>query len=207
MKTIGITGGIGSGKSFVCNILKHLGYSVYDSDRRAKELYDEDDTLRQELIRLWGAELYDEVTNKLQRQRLAQIIFSDSKALEQINALVHPKVRADFERWREQRAQRDDTLVFIESALIVGSPLEQKIDLLWAIVASETTRIGRAMVRDNVSEDAVRARMQHQILQSRLIELADWVINNDTDSILLPQIQAGLTSALENNAVDKSLNK
>lgn len=197
MKTIGITGGIGSGKSFVCNILKHLGYSVYDSDRRAKELYDEDDTLRQELIRLWGAELYDEVTNKLQRQRLAQIIFSDSKALEQINALVHPKVRADFERWREQRAQRDDTLVFIESALIVGSPLEQKIDLLWAIVASETTRIGRAMVRDNVSEDAVRARMQHQILQSRLIELADWVINNDTDSILLPQIQAGLTSALE----------
>lgn len=197
MKTIGITGGIGSGKSFVCNILKHLGYSVYDSDRRAKELYDEDDTLRQELIRLWGAELYDEVTNKLQRQRLAQIIFSDSKALEQINALVHPKVRADFERWREQRAQHDDTLVFIESALIVGSPLEQKIDLLWAIVASETTRIGRAMVRDNVSEDAVRARMQHQILQSRLIELADWVINNDTDSILLPQIQAGLTSALE----------
>lgn len=197
MKTIGITGGIGSGKSFVCNILKHLGYSVYDSDRRAKELYDEDDTLRQELIRLWGAELYDEVTNKLQRQRLAQVIFSDSKALEQINALVHPKVRADFERWREQRAQRDDTLVFIESALIVGSPLEQKIDLLWAIVASETTRIGRAMVRDNVSEDAVRARMQHQILQSRLIELADWVINNDTDSILLPQIQAGLTSALE----------
>lgn len=197
MKTIGITGGIGSGKSFVCNILKHLGYAVYDSDRRAKELYDEDDTLRQELIRLWGAELYDEVTNKLQRQRLAQIIFSDSKALEQINALVHPKVRADFERWREQRAQRDDSLVFIESALIVGSPLEQKIDLLWAIVASETTRIGRAMVRDNVSEDAVRARMQHQILQSRLIELADWVINNDTDSILLPQIQAGLTSALE----------
>lgn len=197
MKTIGITGGIGSGKSFVCNILKHLGYSVYDSDRRAKELYDEDDTLRQELIRLWGAELYDEVTNKLQRQRLAQVIFSDSKALEQINALVHPKVRADFERWREQRAQHDDTLVFIESALIVGSPLEQKIDLLWAIVASETTRIGRAMVRDNVSEDAVRARMQHQILQSRLIELADWVINNDTDSILLPQIQAGLTSALE----------
>lgn len=198
MKTIGITGGIGSGKSFVCNILKHLGYSVYDSDRRAKELYDEDDTLRQELIRLWGAELYDEVTNKLQRQRLAQIIFSDSKALEQINALVHPKVRADFERWREQRAQHDDTLVFIESALIVGSPLEQKIDLLWAIVASETTRIGRAMVRDNVSEDAVRARMQHQILQSRLIELADWVINNDTDSILLlPQIQAGLTFALE----------
>lgn len=192
MKTIGITGGIGSGKSFVCNILNHLGYPIYDSDSRAKALYDEDPILRQELVSRWGEELYDSTTGKLIRPHLAQIIFSDKQALAEINALVHPRVRADFAQWKVRQELLAHKVIFIESALIVGSPLRGMIDALWVVVAEDSTRLQRAMNRDIVDRDAILARMKHQIAQSELVALADHTINNDIDTPLLPQIIKGI---------------
>lgn len=192
MKVIGLTGGIGSGKSYVAQILRSMGYAVYDSDSRAKALYDEDLGLRRELVQRWGANLYDEHTGRLHRQRLAEIIFTDQEALTQVNALVHPRVRADFKAWIEKQKEQAAAVCFIESAIILGSPLEQMIDELWGVVADEALRLKRAMGRDATTEAAVRSRMARQVDQDSLKSRADFLINNDDNIPLLPQIIARL---------------
>lgn len=196
MKVVGITGGIGSGKSYVAQILLSMGYAVYDSDSRAKDLYNEDAELRSRLIKLWGRDLYDEQTGQLRRQRLAEIIFSDKEALRMVNALVHPRVREDFDAWKRKQKEQGSAVGFIESAIIIGSPLEQMIDELWAVVADAPLRLERATRRDGVTEEAIRSRMVHQVSQEELVAQADFVICNNTDTPLLPQIQAGLAEIL-----------
>lgn len=192
MTVVGLTGGIGSGKSYVAQVLRSLGYPVYDCDTRAKALYNEDADLKAQLIGLWGADLYDATTGLLVRQRLAEVIFADKEALSLVNSLVHPRVRADFEAWKRGEEARGAEVVFLESAIIVGSPLEQMIDELWAVVADDALRLQRAMMRDGASEEAIRSRMAHQASQEALMARSRHSIHNNLAQPILPQIYAGL---------------
>lgn len=188
--TLGITGGIGSGKSVVSRVLSAYGIPIYDSDQRAKALYDTDPSLKSTLIDLWGSALYATPDGRLDRAALARIIFSDTEALKTINALVHPAVRLDFDRWRQRQQRLGYSLCAIESALIVGGVLERMIDRLIVVSADLETRIRRVEQRDGASRAEVIARIQHQVSQERLLEAADYKIDNGDGQHLLPQIEA-----------------
>ncbi|MDO4692418.1 MAG: dephospho-CoA kinase [Porphyromonadaceae bacterium] len=190
IQTVGITGGIGSGKSLITAILATYGIPVYDTDKRAKTLYDTDTELRAEVIRLFGESLYATADGKLDRSLLASIIFSNPIALARINALVHPAVRRDFSLWREGLAQCRVRVCAIESALLVGGVLERMVDDVLVVVADDDTRIRRATRRDAVQAEAIQARIRNQMSQAEMILSATWVIDNNDGQPILPQIEA-----------------
>ena len=174
--TLGITGGIGSGKSYVARLLAERGIPVYDTDSRAKALYDEDSTLREELIKRFGDRLYATADGRLDRSVLAEIIFSDRAQLERINTLVHPAVRRDFLRWRKALITEGFGLCAIESALLLDAGLDAYADRSIAVVASDDLRLERAMKRDGVQQEAIRARMAHQLPQQEMIRRCDYTM-------------------------------
>ena len=169
--TLGITGGIGSGKSYVARLLAVRGIPVYDTDSRAKALYDEDSTLREELIKLFGDRLYATADGGLDRRALAEIIFSDRAQLEQINTLVHPAVRRDFLRWRKALITEGFNLCAIESALLLDAGLDAYADRSIAVVASD----------------------DHQLPQQEMIRRCDYTIYNEPPHDLEAQIEDILT--------------
>lgn len=191
--TLGITGGIGSGKSYVARLLAVRGIPVYDTDSRAKALYDEDSTLREELIKLFGDRLYATADGRLDRRALAEIIFSDRAQLERINTLVHPAVRRDFLRWRKALITEGFNLCAIESALLLDAGLDAYADRSIAVVASDALRLERAMKRDGVQQEAIRARMAHQLPQQEMIRRCDYTIYNEPPHDLEAQIEDILT--------------
>ena len=182
--TLGITGGIGSGKSYVARLLAVRGIPVYDTDSRA--LYDEDSTLREELIKLFGDRLYATADGGLDRRALAEIIFSDRAQLEQINTLVHPAVRRDFLRWRKALITEGFNLCAIESALLLDAGLDAYADRSIAVVASDDLRLARAMKRDGVQQ-------AHQLPQQEMIRRCDYTIYNEPPHDLEAQIEDILT--------------
>lgn len=176
--TLGITGGIGSGKSYVARRLTARGIPVYDTDSQAKSLYDTDVELRQAMIELCGASIYT-ASGVFDRKALAAQIFADRALLEQVNSLVHPAVRRDFCRWREALSASGLRICALESALLLGAGLETYVDDVVVVLADDALRLQRAMQRDGVSEAAVRARMQHQMPQEELARHGDFLIYND----------------------------
>ncbi len=189
MIAIGITGGIGSGKSVVASILKSYGYPVFDCDRVAKELYDTDAELKAELISTFGEGLYQTPDTKLNRQALAQIIFNDAEALTQINNLVHPRVRALFEVWRAMMSERGYGICFIESAILLQAGLDKMLSAVVMVDAPEELRVVRVMRRDGAEASAVKQRINKQISSEDLIRSVNFVIENDEKQALLPQIE------------------
>ena len=192
--TLGLTGGIGSGKSYVSRLLEGAGLPVYDSDRRAKELYDEDTQLRQGVQELCGRDVYDTETERLDRALLASRIFADPRLLQQVNALVHPAVRQDFQRWRREQLEAGAVLCALESALLLDSGLRHYVDWVVVVAASEALRLERAMARDGVEAEAIRQRMARQRPQAELIAEADHVLYNEPDSDLEAQVSSLLAS-------------
>ena len=192
--TLGLTGGIGSGKSYVSRLLEGAGLPVYDSDRRAKELYDEDTQLRQGVQELCGRDVYDTETGRLDRALLASRIFADPRLLQQVNALVHPAVRQDFQRWRCEQLEAGAVLCALESALLLDSGLRHYVDRVVVVAASEELRLERAMARDGVEAEAIRQRMARQRPQAELIAEADHVLYNELYSDLEAQVSSLLAS-------------
>lgn len=192
--TLGLTGGIGSGKSYVSRLLEAAGLPVYDSDRRAKELYDEDTQLRGAVQELCGADVYDAETERLDRALLASRIFADPRLLQQVNALVHPAVRRDFQRWRHEQLEAGAALCALESALLLDSGLRHYVDRVVVVAASEALRLTRAMARDGVGAEAIQQRMARQRPQAELIAEADHVLYNEPDSDLEAQVSSLLAS-------------
>ncbi len=188
MLSIGITGGIGSGKTHISNIFRALGYPVFDCDREAKALYDSDAELKSELIALFGKELYDTKDGRLDRKRLGAIIFSSDKALKEVNALVHPAVRRAFKLWQDGQRERGYKLCFLESAILFNSNLSSLLDKTLLVCADESTRLQRAMSRDGVSAELIRQRMAKQLSQDEMTNLTDSLINNNDSQPLLVQI-------------------
>ncbi len=196
MLSIGITGGIGSGKTLVSNIFKALGYPVFDCDREAKALYDTDVELKDAMLDLFGAELYDTSSALLNRKRLGEIIFSSEKALQEVNALVHPAVRRAFKAWKEKQEKLGHKLCFLESAILFNSNLSSLLDKTLLVCADEDVRLKRAMLRDNVDAELIRKRMAYQMSQNEMLVWADILIHNNGKEALLPQINEVLEEIL-----------
>ncbi len=179
MYKVGITGGIGSGKSTVCRILAEHGVAVYDADSRAKELMSSSEALRAALIENFGAECF--TAEGLNRAYLAGRVFSDAEQLRVLNGLVHPAVMADFEAWAE--AQEGSYVVF-ESAILFEAKLEDRVDATVAVMAPEELRVERVMGRDGATKEQVLARIHNQMSDDERADRAKYgVVNIDVEDL------------------------
>lgn len=181
---IGITGGIGGGKSTVSELLRQKGYLVYNSDLVGREIQNNDATVRQKTIELLGPASYD--GNTLNRPFVASKVFADSKSLSALNAIVHPAVKDDLRKWIENNNQA--AFLFMESAVLFEAGFERIVDKILVVTAPEEVRIDRVMKRDGLSREQVKARMQYQIPDSEKIKTADFIINTTLDESLEQQI-------------------
>ena len=173
---IGITGGIGSGKSTVARGLRAMGYMVYDTDYEAKRLITEDMHVRQEIEDLLGKDVYKD--GVYQTKLVAQRVFSDPALLSQLNKIVHPAVKADILRWQAAHDKEGKQLLFVECAILYQAGFDKLCDHVVAITAPQEIRIQRPMVRDHTSMDKVLARMRAQDT-SNALQHAELVVNND----------------------------
>ena len=184
MKRIGITGGIGAGKSLVAEIIKAMGYPVYNSDERAKELTESNPKIKEGLIHLFGEEIYQNDT--LNKFALAQAIFSDESLREKVNALIHPIVREDFNLWA---LAQNNSLVFNESAILFETRSFKNFDAIILVYAPKELRIKRIMKRDNCSENEVLKRMNSQFTDEEKYQLTEFRVLNDEQTPLLVQVE------------------
>ncbi|MRI63282.1 dephospho-CoA kinase [Ornithobacterium rhinotracheale] len=173
MKIIGITGGIGSGKSTVAKFIAEAGFPVYNSDQRAKDLYEESPEIKQQLIEWYGEDIY--IKNSLNRKKLAKIIFSNETELKRINALIHPAVAKDFKQWKN--TQKSD-FVFKEAAILFESGAYKDCDFVLTISAPIEKRIERATQRDQASTESIKKRIEKQMSDPKRESLADYTIDN-----------------------------
>ncbi len=180
MKRLGVTGGIGSGKTTVCRILGELGAQVFYADDEAKRLLAEDASVREGVIGLFGPESYlpDGSPN---RRFLARLAFADQALLNQMSALIHPRVLSRFEEAAQQAAREDVSLMVKEAALIFEAGADRQLDAVVVVDAPAPARIERACKRDGVPREDVIARMTHQADPSALRRRADVVLENDGD--------------------------
>lgn len=183
MLKIGLTGGIGSGKSVVAEILRIQGIPVYNADERAKYLNENAPEIRQQLTHCFGENIYE--NGKLNKPFFAQILFSNPDNLRIANSIIHPVLAADFERWA---VSQKTPIVVMEAAILLEAGFERIFDKIITVVAPETLRLQRASIRDNVSEDKITQRAQHQLSDAEKIKRADYVIHNDNEHSLLEQI-------------------
>lgn len=177
VRTLGVTGGIGSGKSTVCRLLEALGARVFYADEEAKRLMTEDPALRRAIVEAFGPESYLP-DGRLNRAYLAEWVFHDPEALRRLNALVHPRVLEAFEQAREQAAREQVPLLVLEAALLFDSGADRLVDHVLVVDAPEAERIRRVVARDGVTPEQVRARMQHQLPPEELRRRADFVLEN-----------------------------
>ena len=179
MYKVGITGGIGSGKSTVCAILAEFGVAVYDSDSSAKRLMNEDNTLRERLVERFGSEVY--CVEGLNRIYLAERVFGNPEELKALNAIVHPAVMDDFDRWA---LEQEGSYVVLESAILFEASLDRRVDVSVAVMAPEELRIERAMQRDGAQREQIVARMNNQISDQERVERAKYtIVNIDIDNL------------------------
>lgn len=184
MLKIGVTGGIGSGKSTVCRLFAARGIAVYDTDAAAKRLMAEDAALRRAIEARFGEECYQE--GALNRPWLARQVFGDEAALQALNRLVHPAVIADFERWA---TEQQSAYVVVESAILYEAGLDQAVDRVVAVLAPERLRIERAMQRDGATEEQIRSRMAAQLSDEELHRRADVSLVNIFEEDLEAAVQ------------------
>lgn len=173
MLKIGITGGIGSGKSTVCRLFAEHGIACYDCDSAAKRLMAEDAALKAAIMERFGADSYRDGT--LNRPWMAEKVFGDPQAREALNGLVHPAVTADFLRWADGQ---QSPYVVLESAILFEAGLDRHLDRVVAVLAPAALRLERAMRRDGADADAIRSRMAAQLDDDTLRERADYAVVN-----------------------------
>lgn len=184
MTRVGISGGIGSGKSMVCRIVEAMGYPVYNADAEAKQLSNTHETIVSGAKALFGDSIY--CNGELDRKRVGSLVFSDAKLLEQLNSIIHPVVAEHFETW--VRANSEHRLVFKEAAILFESGAYKQVDKTVAVWAPDDVRIARVCKRDGIQEDRVRERMANQMSQNELVRRVDYVIKNNGEELLLPQV-------------------
>lgn len=188
---VGITGNMGSGKSTVCGIFAELGIPIYDADSRAKGLMLQN-PLKSHICALLGDEAYLP-NGELNRPYIASMAFSNSETLLKLNALVHPAVATDAQRWHKEQANVPYTLR--EAALLVESGSYKQLDYLILVSAPESIRIERVVKRDHTSREDAILRMQKQLPEAQKAPLAHFIIINDGISALIPQV-LGIHQAL-----------
>ena len=185
---IGITGGIGSGKSTVCRIFQHLGYAVYSADDRAKAVMHSSAPLIVQIKDLFGEKAYFS-DGTLNRKWIGSQVFSDKKKLQALNALVHPAVHQDFHNWVESLLPSySKSFVLYEAAILFESGGRDRVDGVMTVFAPKSLRIQRVVSRDGVSREQVIERMDNQWPDHKKLALADFVIYNDGTHMLIPQV-------------------
>lgn len=185
MKVIGLTGGIGSGKSTVCRIFEVLNVPVFYADDEAKALYESAEVVAS-VTQLLGHEVLNEA-GKIDRKKMAAIIFEDAEKLLQIQQLIHPLVKKRFEEWQEDY-QKQALYCIREAAILIESGAYKDCDKIIVVTAPKEVRIQRVMQRDKVSRQEVLSRMAHQMQESERLKYADFVINNDGNQPLIRQV-------------------
>ncbi len=189
MLKIGLTGGIGSGKSLIGKIMEAIGYPVYYSDLAAKELVDTDSEIRNQLIRLLGSEVY--LDDELNRPFLAQQLFKNDQLRIQVNHIIHPKVRTAFAEWCKRQ---NSPYVFNEAAILFETGAYKTMDKNLLVTAPTELRIQRVIERDKMAAQQVEERMSKQWSDNAKKELADFIIVNDEKEPLIAQIETFLAT-------------
>lgn len=181
---VGLTGGMGSGKTLVSSIFEKLGVPVYYADTAARGLMNSDAELKRAIAQMFGRQAYGK--EGLDRQYLAGEVFGDEEKLAGLNKLVHPAVRMDFNRWAAE--QGGSPYVIEEAAILFESGASLEMNLSVLVYAPEELRIKRVIKRDGISREAVLKRMGHQLSEEERMKMADHVLINDEKEMLLPQV-------------------
>ena len=182
MIKIGITGGIGSGKSIVSKLLEVLGIPVYIADVEAKKIVTLPD-IKKKLTNAFGKMLY--INGELDKAYLASIIFNDKKSLQQVNSIIHPEVKKDFITWAEYQQKE---MVGIESAILYEAGFEKEVDCIITVTAPLAIRIFRVMKRNNLSQEQVKDRINNQLSNEEKAKHANFIIINDDKRSVIPQV-------------------
>jgi dephospho-CoA kinase len=174
MKIIGLTGGIGSGKTTIAHFFSDLGIPVYIADKEAKALMNRSTVIKRKLIQLFGEQAY--IDGQLNRSYIAQCIFNNKSLLSKMNSIVHPKVASHFRQWVKKQ---EGPYVIKEAAVIFENQLQSQYDLIITVVAAEKNRIKRVMQRDASTEERVKAIIKNQLSDEEKIKRSDFVIENN----------------------------
>lgn len=183
---VGLTGGIGSGKSYIARLWSKLGIPVYDSDSHAKLLMHSDEALRNKIIKEFGQESYHS-DHSLNRTFLASQVFSNPDRLQQLNSLVHPAVKLDFEKWAEMQKSK---YVIKETAILFEADLCKSCDICVLVTAPESLRLERIKLRDGSDEVEIKKRMLNQWPDDKKKNLAHMLIENDGRKSIISQLLA-----------------
>lgn len=181
---IGITGGMGSGKSVVSQLLQVTGIPVYDCDAEAKRLTVTDPIIRQQLIALLGEEVY--ISSSLNKPLLANYLFASSDHVKQINGIIHPRLKEDFKQWVQQ--QHDLPVVAMESAILFEAGFTDVVDQILMVYAPLEVRIARSIQRDHATREAVESRIRQQLDDEEKRNRSHFVVVNDGNTPLIPQV-------------------
>jgi dephospho-CoA kinase len=190
-KRIGITGGIGAGKSIVSKIIESMGFPVFNSDDEAKKIINSHPAVKAELIALFGNSIYS--NDELNRPKLAKLIFNDPSLREKVNEIIHPRVRLEFDRFVSGSSSQ---LIFNEAAILFETGAYKQFDDTVLITSPIELRIERLIARDNSSREEIEARMKAQWSDDQKQQLADYVIINDEVNPLLSQIEKVISDLL-----------
>jgi dephospho-CoA kinase len=183
MVKIGITGGIGAGKSLVCKIFQCLGIQVYNADLKAKAIMNNNVVINEMLENAFGKSIFSK--EGLNRHLLADLVFKDPKKLESLNGIVHPFVRTDFDFWANEQSSQ---YVIIESAILFESNFHKGLDATIEIYAPLEVRAQRSVARGGIIANEVIKRMENQMNEEEKKQMADYVIYNDDTQLLIPQV-------------------
>jgi dephospho-CoA kinase len=183
MLRVGITGGIGSGKSIVAKVFEVLGIRVYYADDAAKKLMNEDAILKEKLVTAFGKDTYTNA--RLNRSYLSDLVFNNPEKLALLNSIVHPATIADADKWMRQQS---GPYTIKEAALLFESGAHKHLDKVIGVFAPSPLRIRRVMQRDNIDQEAVIARMNKQMEEDKKMRLCDYVITNDEQQLVIPQV-------------------
>ena len=185
MLKVGITGGIGSGKSTVCKIFELLSVPVYYADDEAKKILSNNLSVKQQIVETFGSELLN-TEGIIERPKLADIVFNDEIKLKKLNSIVHPAVAKHFGEWLDKH--NNSPYILKEAAILFESGAHTQVDKIISVVAPEGIRISRTIKRDNITKDLVLQRINNQISDEEKIKRSNFVIHNDEQQLVIPQI-------------------
>ncbi len=185
MIKVGITGGMGSGKTTICKVFELLGIPVFYADEESKKLLYNDSRLNNKISKLFGAAVLDK-EGKIDKSKLAVVVFSNKEKLHQLNSVLHPAVGVRFEEWVKKHS--DPQYILKEAAILFESGANKQVDTVITVTAPIALKIQRAMHRGGITKEQVEQRMKNQISDEEKIKRSQFVIHNDEMQLLIPQV-------------------